>query len=111
MSNTAQNYNRETWAPFEQEQFWHGVPLSELNELAKRTYRGEYVTIDKYGFLVFHYSSKSRKTSLSAQCELDENGYLKRVPHNYYPGQCRDSADEFVELVNEQIIFRQKEIF
>lgn len=102
-------YTPEEYVIYEQEQSgerWHNVPLCELSRLAQTTYRGKYVKVDKYGFLVFCYSSNSRKTSQSVQCELDENGQLKMMPHGYYPGQWRDSADEFVEKVNQQISFR-----
>lgn len=87
-------------------EMWHGVPLIELNNLAKTIYRGRSVGVDKYGFLVFNYLSNSKKTPLSAQCELDEAGRLVRLPHNYYPGQWYDSADDFVEEANWQFLFR-----
>lgn len=102
-------YTPEGAKVHEQEQSgekWHGVLLSELSKLAQQTYRGRYVEVDKYGFLVFNYSSNSRKTKFSAQCELDENGCLRRVPHNYYPGQWRDSADDFVEKANQKFVFK-----
>lgn len=102
-------YTPEEYVIYEQEQSgetWHGVPLSELSKVAQTTYRGKYVKVDQWNFLVFHYSSNSRKTSLSVQCELDENGQLKQMPRGYYPGQWRDSADEFVEKANQQFTFR-----
>ena len=58
-------YTPEGAKVHEQEQSgekWHGVLLSELSKLAQQTYRGRYVEVDKYGFLVFNYSSNSRKT-------------------------------------------------
>ena len=103
-----QTYSPEEYVIYEQEQSgerWHGVPLSELSRLAQTTYRGRYVKVDKYGFLVFCYSSNSRKTRQSVQCELDENGLLRAMPHGYYPGQWRDSSDEFIEKVNQQYRF------
>ncbi len=102
-------YSPEGFVVYEQEQSgkcWHGVPLCELSKLAQTTYRGRYVEVDQYGFLVFKYSSNSKKTQLSAQCILDENGRLKRMPHGYYPGQWRDSADDFVEKANQQFTFK-----
>ncbi|MDD3219669.1 MAG: hypothetical protein PHR50_10915 [Lachnospiraceae bacterium] len=77
------------------------MPLCELSRLAQTTYRGKYVKVDKYDFLVFYYSSNSGKTGQSVQCQLDESGQLKMMPHGYYPVQWRDSADEFVEKVNQ----------
>lgn len=102
-------YTPEEFVIFEQEQSgqkWHGVLLSDLSKLARQTFRGKYVKVDEYNFLVFYYSSKSRKTQQSAQCELDENGRIVWLPHRYYPGQWRDSADDFVELANQQFTFR-----
>ncbi len=102
-------YTPEEYVIYEQEQSrqrWHGVSLSELSRLAQMTYRGKYCKSDKYDFLVFYYTSNSRKTSLSIQCELDENGQLRQIPHGYYSGQWRDSADEFVEKANQRFSFR-----
>ena len=101
-------YTPEEFVILEQEESgesWHGVLLSDLSKLARETYRGRYVKVDEYGFLVFYYSSNSRKTSFRAQCSLDESGLLKREPHSYYPGQWRDSADDFVEMANQRFSF------
>lgn len=105
---SVKRYSPEEYVIYEQEQSgerWHGVLLSELSKLAQTTYRGKYVKVDKYNFLVFYYSSKSRKTSLYCRCKVDENGQLVRMQHGYYPGQCRDSADDFVEKANQQFFF------
>ena len=94
----------EEFTIYEQEQSgetWNGVPLSELSKLAQTVYRGRYVEVDEYGFLVFHYYSKSKKSFYRAQCELDENGHLRRRSASYYPNQWRDAADEFVYKANE----------
>ena len=101
-------YTPEEYVIYEREQSgrsWYGVPLSELNKLAQTVYHGKYCKVDKYNFLVFYYTSNSRKTSFSAQCEIDENGRLRRLPHGYYPGQWRDSADDFVEKANQCFTF------
>ncbi|MCD8294631.1 MAG: hypothetical protein LUE27_05255, partial [Clostridia bacterium] len=101
-------YTPEEFVVLEQEQSgerWRGVPLSELSKVAQTTYRGRYVKVDQYGFLVFHYSSKSRKTSEYVQCTLGEDGLLKTMPHGYYPWQWRDSSDEFIEKANQQFVF------
>ena len=87
-------------------EMWHGVPLSELNKLAQTIYYGKSVGVDKNDFLVFNYSSHSRQMSFHAQCELDEAGRLVRLPHNYYPGQSWDAADDFVEEANRKFTFR-----
>ena len=102
-------YTPEEYVIYQQEQSgesWHGVPLCELSRVAQKTYRGRFCKVDQYDFLVFHYASNSRKTRLSAQCKIDENGRLTRLPHGYYPGQWKDSADDFVEIANQQFVFR-----
>ena len=102
-------YTPEEFVIYEQEQsgeYWHGVPLSELSRLAQTTYRGRYVKVDQYGFLVFHYASNSGKTKQSIQCELGEDGLLRAMPHGYYPGQWRDSSDDFIEKANQEFVFR-----
>lgn len=101
-------YTPEEFVIYEQEQSgecWHGVPLSELSKLAQTTYRGRYVKVDQHGFLVFHYASNSRKTKQSIQCELGEDGLLRAMPHGYYPGQWRDSSDDFIEKANQEFVF------
>ena len=107
-NNTSKRYTPEGFVIHEQEQNderWHGVRLCELSQLAQTTYRGKYVEVDQYGFLVFHYTSNSGKTHRSVQLEVDENGQLKCLSHYYYPGQWRDSADEFIEKANQQFCF------
>lgn len=97
-------YTPEEFVIYEQEQSgecWHGVALSELSKLAQMTYRGRYVKVDHYEFLLFCYSSNSRKTKLSIQCELDKDGLLRAILHSYYPGQLRDSSNDFIEKANQ----------
>lgn len=103
------NLTHEEYVVFEQEQSgerWHGVPLSELSKLAQTVYHGKYVEVDQYQFLVFYFTSSSNKTRFSVQCSLDENGQLRRLTHNYYPGQWADSADDFVLKANQLFSFR-----
>lgn len=105
----SEGYSPEGYVIYEQERSgerWHGVPVSELSKLARQTYRGKFVKIDEYQFLVFYYSSKSKKTGCSVQCTLDENRQLKRMTRSYYPGQWKDSADDFIEIANRQFTFR-----
>ena len=107
--DSQKSYTPEEFVIYEQEQSgecWHDVPLSELSKLAQTTYRGRYVKVDQYGFLVFHYTSNSGKTKQSIQCELSEDGLLRAMPHGYYPGQWRDSSDDFIEKVNQKYVFR-----
>lgn len=101
-------YSPEGFVVREQEQSgesWHGIPLSELSKLAQDTFRGRYVKVDAYGYLVFYYSSNSGKTGRSAQYKINESGQLEMIPHNYYPGQWRDSSDEFAEKANQIFSF------
>ena len=90
----------------EPEQVFGGIPISQLNELAKSIYHGVKVTIDKFGFLVFHYTSNSGKTTLHPQMWINELGKLEgNVTH--YPGQWWSSADEFIKRANELFTFKK----
>lgn len=82
-----------------------GVPLSKLDELAKSVYHGIGATIDEYGFLLFHYVSKSGKTKYHAQMQINEAGKLVNLFSGTYLGQWRSSADEFVKKANEVFTF------
>lgn len=102
-------YTPEEFVIYEQEQSgerWHGVPLSELSRLAQTVYHGKYVKVDQWGFLEVYYTSNSNKTRFHVQCDLDENGRLHRLTHNCYPGQWKDSTDDFIEKANQQFSFR-----
>lgn len=102
-------YTPEEYVIIEQEQSgerWHGIPLSELSKLAQTVYHGNFVKVDQWGFLEVYYTSNSNKTRFHVQCNLDENGRLYRVMHNYYPGQWRDSAEDFIEKANQLFNFR-----
>ena len=90
---------------FQYEKYWHGIKLSELNKLAKSTRRGKYVEVDQYDFLVIYYTSNSDKKIFSVQCKLNGNKKIERMTHNYYPGQWRDGADEFIDKANQSFNF------
>ena len=107
LSKPVNNGNRNSNFIGDQAQYeksWHGVPLNELNNLAKCIYHVEYVKVDQYDFLVIYYTSNSGKTTFGVQCEI-ENGKLVRKTHNYYPGQWRDAADRFIDEVNKCFTF------
>lgn len=94
-----------TTAPIEEaEETYGGVPLSKLNVLAKNVYHGLKVTVDQYGFLVFHYTSNSGKTKFDSQIELSEDNKLVSLG-GHYPGQWYSSADDFVKKANELFTF------
>lgn len=86
---------------------WHGVSIDELNRLAKTVYHGVAAYVDESGFLVFSYTSHRQKTTNRVQCAVDQYGKLNRIRRSYYPGQIRDSADDFIELVNQKYSFSQ----
>ena len=90
----------------EVEKTFGGVSLSELNELAKTIYHGVKVTVDQYGYLIFHYTSNSRKTAFDSQIYIDEFGKLVSLG-GHYPGQWRSSADVFVKKANELFSFQK----
>lgn len=105
-------YTPEELVIHEQEEsgeIWHDVQVSDLSRLAQMTYHGEFVRIDENDFLEYSFTSNSGKTKLSAQCYIDDDGHLVRTPHNYYPGQWRDSADDFVEKANQSFSFSREE--
>ena len=83
-----------------------GVPLSKLTELAKQVYHGLYCTIDKWGFLVFHYKSNRGHQTFHTQMTLDETGKLINLG-GHYPGQWWSRADEFAKRANEMFKFKE----
>jgi len=106
-SKTTSNVAKATTdAIKEADKTFGGVPLSKLNELAKSIYHGVKVTVDKYGFLVFHYTSNSGKTTFRPLMELDEFGQLTNLG-GHYPGQWWSVADEFVKRANELFSFKK----
>lgn len=88
----------------EVEKSFGGVPLSKLNEVAKNIYHGVKVAVDESGFLIFHYTSNSGKTTFRPQIVINEFGKLVSLC-GHYPGQWRSPADEFVKRANELFSF------
>lgn len=89
----------------EPEQYFHGVPLSKLTELAKQVHHGLYCSIDKWGFLIFHYKSNRGHQIFHPQMTLEKAGKLISLG-GHYPGQLRSSADEFAKRANEIFKFK-----
>ena len=89
-----------------QEETFGGVPLSELNKIAKQCFHGIRCTVDQEGFLIFHSSSNSGKTKFHTQLVIDELGKLVNLG-GHYPGQWWSSADEFAKKVNETFKFKK----
>ena len=90
----------------ESEKAFAGIPLSKLNELAKKVYHGLSCTIDQYGFLVFHSKSNRGHQTFHTQMTLDETGKLINLG-GHYPGQLWSSADEFAKKANELFTFKK----
>lgn len=90
----------------EPEKAFAGVPLSELNELAKQIYHGLSCTIDQRGFLVFHSISNRGHETFHTQIKLDPTGKLLNLG-GHYPGQWWSSADEFAKKANELYTFKK----
>lgn len=88
---------------------WHGVLLSDLNKIAKEIrynpYNQYYISVDGSNFLVFNWSSHSRKTRFKIQCVV-RDGRLERLSQGYYVNQYRDDADVFIEEANKRFQFR-----
>ena len=106
-SNMASNVIKETAEVLKKsEKIFGSIPLSKLNEVAKGIYHGIKVTVDQYGFLVFHYTSKSGKTIFHEQIHIDELGKLVNLGR-HHPGQWWSSADEFVKRANELFLFKR----
>lgn len=95
-----------TKAVEEPEATFGGIPLSELNKVAEGIYHGLKVTIDEYGFLVFHYKSKSGKTIYHQQIKMNELNKLVNLG-GHYPNQWWSTADEFVKKANELFLFKK----
>ena len=99
--DNSENHNEK-----EQEPCFGGVPLSELDKIAKECYHGKGVSIDQYGFLEFRYTSTSNKKLFRTQMYIDDNGMIaKCIPNDYYPGQWSNSGDTFVRIANERFVF------
>lgn len=90
----------------EKEACFGGVPLSEFNKIAKQCYHGIKCTVDQWGFLVFHHKSNRGRQTIRIQMEINELGELVNLG-GYYPGQWKSTADDFVELVNNNFILKK----
>lgn len=64
-----------------------------------------YISVDGSNFLVFNWSSHSRKTRFKIQCVV-RDGRLERLSQGYYVNQYRDDADVFIEEANKRFQFR-----
>lgn len=86
---------------------YHGVPMSELDKLAKEVWHGERVSIDNSNFLNFRYKSNRGHQHFVSQFEIDDNGNLAKIMDRYFPGQVRTTADAFLEEANKRFTFKK----
>lgn len=91
---------------YNNEIYWHGVALSDLNNAAKEMRSRYFVRIDESDCLVFHWTSNAGKTPYTTKCAIGTDGKLMQIsPKRYYPNQWRDDADRFVEKINQNFVF------
>lgn len=91
--------------PVEPEEYFHGVPLAELSDLAKTINKGIRCSLDNSGFLIFHYWTNRGNITVSAQNSVDENRKLYKLFSYHYPGQNWCPLDDFIEKANETFTF------
>ena len=80
-----------------------GVPLTELDALAKEMYHGIGCTIDKYGNLIFVHKSNRGHQTFRAMMVV-EDGVMKQCM-GHYPGQWWSTADEFASQASGRFTF------
>ena len=73
----------------------------------KTVYHGIGVTIDEYGFLLFHHISNSGKTKYQSQLKINDAGKLVNMFSGYHNNQWWSSVDEFVKKANELFTFKK----
>ena len=81
------------------EEMFHGVPVSELDAIAKECYHGLGVRISKDGYLYFDFKSNRGHQTNSAQMSV---GGGKIGP---LFGSNSQAIDEFLEKVRERVKF------
>lgn len=87
------------------ETYFGGIPVSELDAIAKTIYHGEKAYV-REGFLYFKFRSKRGQTSGSVQLHINDDGKLEGI-YGYYPGESWNSADLFVNKVNLRYTFEK----
>ena len=93
----------EAVAPKEPVVKYMGVPLSELDALAKEMYHGIGCSIDKWGNLIFIHKSNRGRQTLRAMMVV-EDGVMKNCM-GHYPGQWWSTADEFAKQASGRFAF------
>lgn len=89
-------------APIPKADSFGGIPMSELNELARSINTDNYCHVDQYGFLIIDYKSNRGHRTYSAQIEVGENGKLCNIFGGpWFDGQNSSGATEFVRKANE----------
>ena len=87
----------------EPEREHYGIAESELDEIARGTSQGLGASIGEDGIIHYLYTSRSGKSRFHTDLVEDEYGDVHRPEIGYWPGQWRDSADEFADRVNERV--------
>ena len=99
----AKKMAEEAVVPNEHVVKYMGVPLAELDVLAKEMYHGIGCTIDKYGNLIFVHKSNRGHQTFRAMMVV-ENGVMKNTM-GHYPGQWWSTADEFAKQASGRFDF------
>ena len=81
-----------------------GIPLVELTKLARMIDRGRRCSIDKDGYLNFHYKTGRDNRRERTQLRLNESGKLICLG-GYDPGRWWSRGEEFAERANMLFTF------
>lgn len=97
--------NQLIFEPDDEEEYFHGVPLSRLDALANEVQRNAYCTIDQWECLVFHHMSKRGHKPEKPQMYIDEETGRLINTGGHYPNEIWSTADEFAKRANERFSF------
>lgn len=86
----------------ENEECFGGIPVSELDRMARESFRGDGAEIED-GALIFKSHSRSGKTRGRMHFYLDDEGKLERPTFTYYPGQYCTPAEIFWGKLNDTL--------
>jgi len=81
-----------------------GIPLAELSKLARMVDRGRRCSIDKDGYLNFHYKTGHDNKNTKSQLRLSDKGKLICLG-GYDPGCWISKSEEFANRANMLFTF------
>lgn len=81
-----------------------GIPLAELSKLARMVDRGKRCSIDKDGYLNFHYKTGHHNSKVKSQLRLSDKGKLVCLG-GYDPGCLWSRGEEFADRANMLFTF------